>query len=189
MTHGVMCCKFILSHLYISKSWNVVFIVTMLQLSHIITMSRSFFFFSFFWVFPLHTFSLINLIFSLSTHHLPIKQTVNVYTINEFPLNPNFLKFNNQSLSLSLSLTFHLLIKQMASLPLKAFNCFPLDLKPIDLILYIDFELLSFHTNSYQITTRIGKSIWDQFFFSFPWTSLLFYCNFYGLYWISFPRL
>ena len=148
-------------------------------------MSQSFFLGGF----PLHTFSLINLIFFLSTHHLPIKQIANVYTINEFPLNPNFLKFNNQSFSLSLWLFISLSNKWLLSLP-KTFNCFPLDLKPIDLIfLYIDFELLSFHPISHQITTRIWKSIWDQFFFFFPWTSLLFYCNFYGLYWIFFSEV
>ena len=71
----------------------------MLQLSHIIAMSQSFFFFGF----SLHTFSLINPIFSLSTHHLPIKQTAKVYTINEFPIESKLLSIQ-QSILLSLSL-------------------------------------------------------------------------------------
>ena len=106
-------------------------------------MSQSFYSL-FFFGFPLHTFSLIKPIFSLSTHNLPIKQTTKVYTINVFPLNPNCFQFSNQSLSLSLSLslTYYLLIKKRAFLPNKTFNCLPLDLKPIDLVFYIDFESL-----------------------------------------------
>ena len=98
-----------------------------------------------------------------------------------FLLNPNCLKFSDQSFSLSLSLSLSL--KQMASIPIKTFNCLPLDLKPYYLVfLYIGFELLSFHPISHQITTRIGKSTWGQIsFFSIPWTSLLFCCNFLWL--------
>ena len=54
------------TNLYISKSWSIAFIVAMLQLSHIIAMSQSFYF-PFLFGFPLHIFSLINLILSLNS--------------------------------------------------------------------------------------------------------------------------
>ena len=54
-------------------------------------MSQSFPFSFFFLGFPLHTFSLINPIFSLSTHHLPIKHTTNIYTIIDFPIESKLL--------------------------------------------------------------------------------------------------
>ena len=105
-----------------------------------------------------------------------------------FLLNPNSLKFNNQSFSLSL--TYHLLIKKTAYFPIKTFNCLPLDLKPTDLIfLYIGFELLTFHPISHKITIRIGRSIWGQFFFFFPWISFFIAAIFYDLYWIFFSRV
>ena len=121
-------------YIYIYKSSSITFIVVTFQLSHIIAMSQ--FFFPSFFGFPLHTFSLINPIFSLSTHHLPIKQTANVYTLNDFPIVSKLLSIQ-QSIILFLSLTYHLLIKKTAYLPIKTFNCRPLDLKPTDLIFYI----------------------------------------------------
>ena len=98
--------------------------------------TKFYFFFPFSFGFPLHTFSLINPIFSLSTHHLPIKQMANVYTINDFPILSKLLSIQ-QSVILFLCLTYHLLIKKMAYLSIKTFNCRPLDLKPTDLIFYI----------------------------------------------------
>ena len=121
-----------------------------------------FFFFFFFFGFPLHTFSLINPIFSLSTHHLPIKQTAEVYAINEFPIESKLLSIQ-QSILLSLSLTYHLLIKKTAFLPIKTFNCLPLDLKPTDLVFYIQILKVYLRSPNYN-----QKSISSQFFFFFP---------------------
>ena len=141
-------------------------------------MSQSFYFpFFFFWVST--SYILFNQSHSLSQLIIfPSNKQLMFILLTTFPLNLNSLKFNNQSFSLSnLSSPY---IKKWLLSPIKAFNCLPLDLKPTNFIfLYIGFELLSFHPISHQITTRIGRSIWGQFFFFFPWTFLLlFFGNF-----------
>ena len=90
-----------------------------------------------------------------------------------FLLNPNSLKFNNQSFSLSL--TYHLLIKKTAYFPIKTFNYLPLDLKPTDLFfLYIGFELLR---------ACLGKVFSSLNFHTHLATSLLFSSlNFFTLF-------
>ena len=94
-----------------------------------------------------------------------------------FLLNPNSLKFSNQSFSLSL--TYHLFIKKTASFPHQNIQLPPFEFKThwFNFFIY-RFWLLTFHPIGHQITTRIGRSIWGQFFFFFPWTSLFFCGNF-----------
>ena len=157
-------------------------------------MSQSFFFpFFFFFGFPLHTFSLINPIFSLSTHHLPIKQTANVYTIIDFPIESKLLSIQQPILlSLSLSLSLSLLSPtyqkygfsphQKIQLPTFGFQTHQFN------FLYIDFGSL-FEVTKLQLEL---ESLFEANF-SFSSLQLLFFsvaifmvCN---LYWIFYSRV
>ena len=122
------------------------------------------FFFPSFFGFPLHTFSLINPIFSLSTHHLPIKQTAKVYTINDFPIESKLLSIY-QSIILSLSLTYHLLIKKTTFLPHQNIQLPPLGFKTHRFsFLYIDFESL-FEVTKLQLELESLFEVSFSFFF------------------------
>ena len=101
-------------NLYISKSWTVAFIVATLQLSHIIAMSQSFYFPFLFGVST--SYIVFNQSHSLSQLIIfPSNKRLMFILLMTFLLNPNSLKFNNQSFSLSL--TYHLLIKKNCLFP------------------------------------------------------------------------
>ena len=113
-------------------------------------------FFFFFLVSTSHIFFNQSHFLSLSTHHLPIKQTANVYTIIDFPIESKFLLFQQSILlSLSLSLTYHLLFKKTAFLPIKTFNCLPLDLKSTDLIFHIQILKVYLRSPNYNQNWKV----------------------------------
>ena len=114
-----------LIYIYISKSWSVVFIVATLQLSHIIAMSQSFYFPFFLVSTP---YILFNQSHSLSQLIIfPSNKRLMFILLMTFLLNPNSLKFNNQSFSLSL--TYHLLIKKTTSFPHQNIQLPPFEFK------------------------------------------------------------
>ena len=89
-----------LLYMYISKSWIVVFIFAMLQLSHIIAMSQSFYFPFLFGVST--SYIVFNQSHSLSQLIIfPSNKRLMFILLMTFQLNPNSLKFSNRSFFLS----------------------------------------------------------------------------------------